>query len=119
MSQPGQALFGIESSNDSRVVIFAGGFPLKVDGQVVGAVGASGGRPGQDHEVAAAGAAAAFASACEPGRWRARIHAGLSSPYRPEPTHQTAIVQFFPGNHSLSGKRQPSRAASSKIRWLS
>src|SRR5262245_27408620 len=65
MSQPGQVLFGIESSHDGRVVMFAGGIPLKADGQVVGAVGASGGRPDQDHEVAEAGAAA-FASAANP-----------------------------------------------------
>jgi uncharacterized protein GlcG (DUF336 family) len=56
MSQPGEPLFGIIASNDGRVVIFAGGIPLKVDGQVVGAVGVSGGRPDQDHEVAEAGA---------------------------------------------------------------
>jgi len=58
MSQPGEPLFGITASNDGRVVIFAGGVPLKVDGVVIGAVGASGGRPDQDHEVAEAGAAA-------------------------------------------------------------
>ena len=67
MSQPGQPLFGIEASNDGRVVIFAGGIPLKSDGQVVGAIGASGGRPDQDHSVAEAGATA-FAAAAEAGR---------------------------------------------------
>jgi uncharacterized protein GlcG (DUF336 family) len=66
-SQPGEPLFGIEASNDGRVVIFAGGIPLKSDGQVVGAIGASGGRPDQDHSVAEAGAAA-FAAAAEAGR---------------------------------------------------
>ena len=45
MSQPGEPLFGITASNDGRVVIFAGGVPLKVDGVVIGAVGASGGGP--------------------------------------------------------------------------
>jgi uncharacterized protein GlcG (DUF336 family) len=58
MSQPGEPLFGINASNDGRVVIFAGGVPLKADGKVIGAVGVSGGRPDQDHEVAEAGAAA-------------------------------------------------------------
>jgi uncharacterized protein GlcG (DUF336 family) len=66
MSQPGQPLFGIEASNDGRVVIFAGGIPLKADGRVVGAVGVSGGRPDQDHEVAEAGASA-FVPAAGPG----------------------------------------------------
>ena len=55
LSQPGQPLFGIDASNENRVVIFAGGIPLKADGKVVGAVGASGGQPDQDHEVAQAG----------------------------------------------------------------
>ena len=58
MSQPGEPLFGITASNEGRVVIFAGGVPLKADGHVIGAVGVSGGRPDQDHEVAKAGAAA-------------------------------------------------------------
>ena len=49
------------------MVIFAGGIPLKSDGQIVVAIGASGGRPDQDHEVAEAGAAA-FTAACEAGR---------------------------------------------------
>ena len=55
-SQPGKPLFGI--SHGGRVVIFAGGIPLKLDGQVVGAIGVSGGTPDQDHEVAEAGVAA-------------------------------------------------------------
>jgi uncharacterized protein GlcG (DUF336 family) len=67
MSQPGEPLFGINASNDGRVVIFAGGVPLKADGKVIGAVGVSGGRPDQDHEVAEAGAAA-FVPGEERGR---------------------------------------------------
>ena len=35
-----------------------GGVPLQVDGQVVGAIGVSGVKPGQDAQVATAGAAA-------------------------------------------------------------
>jgi uncharacterized protein GlcG (DUF336 family) len=48
LSQPGQPLFGITASNEGRVVIFAGGVPLKHDGRVEGAVGSSGGQPDQD-----------------------------------------------------------------------
>jgi uncharacterized protein GlcG (DUF336 family) len=58
MSQPNEPLFGINASNNNRVVIFAGGIPLKVGNTVVGAIGCSGGKPDQDHEVAAAGMAA-------------------------------------------------------------
>ena len=57
-SQPGQQFFGIHASNDGRIMIFAGGIPLKKDGKVVGAIGVSGGSGEQDHAVAEAGAAA-------------------------------------------------------------
>jgi uncharacterized protein GlcG (DUF336 family) len=38
-----------------RLVIFGGGYPIKVDDQVVGAIGVSGGHYTQDMEVAQAG----------------------------------------------------------------
>src|SRR5215210_3483535 len=57
-SQPNHQFFGIHASNHGRVMIFAGGIPLKRDGQVVGAIGVSGGSGEQDHSVAEAGAAA-------------------------------------------------------------
>ncbi len=57
-SQPGQQFFGIHASNGGRIMIFAGGIPLKKDGKVVGAVGISGGSGEQDHSVAEAAAAA-------------------------------------------------------------
>ena len=57
-SQPGGQFYGIEQTNEGRVVIFAGGVPLKRDDQVVGAVGVSGGDGEQDTKVAEAAAAA-------------------------------------------------------------
>ncbi len=57
MAQPGQPLFGINTTNGGRIVIFAGGIPLTRDGNVVGSVGVSGGTPDQDQEVAEAGVA--------------------------------------------------------------
>src|SRR5918995_512033 len=42
-SQPGQQFFGIHGSNGGRVMIFAGGIPLRRGGSVVGAIGVSGG----------------------------------------------------------------------------
>jgi uncharacterized protein GlcG (DUF336 family) len=41
-----------------RLIVFGGGFPIEVDGVVVGAVGVSGGHYSQDMEVAQAGLAA-------------------------------------------------------------
>lgn len=58
LTQPGGDFFGLNTSNDGKVMIFAGGVPLKRDGKVVGAVGVSGGSGKQDHAVAEAGAAA-------------------------------------------------------------
>lgn len=57
-SQPGDQFFGIQESNNGHVMVFAGGLPLKVDGEVVGAVGVSGGFSEQDQAVAEAGVAA-------------------------------------------------------------
>ena len=54
----GSQFFGIHASNDGKIMIFAGGIPLKRDGKVVGAIGVSGGSGDQDHAVAEAGAAA-------------------------------------------------------------
>lgn len=57
-SQPGGQFFGIHVSNRGRVMVFAGGIPLKRDGKIVGAIGVSGGSGEQDHTVAEAGAIA-------------------------------------------------------------
>lgn len=60
-SQSGDQFFGIHASNHGRIMIFAGGVPLKSGDQVVGAVGVSGGSGKQDQAVAEA-AAKAFSS---------------------------------------------------------
>jgi len=57
-SQSGDQFFGIHVSNRGRVMIFAGGIPLKQNGKVVGAIGVSGGVGKQDQAVAEAGAEA-------------------------------------------------------------
>jgi uncharacterized protein GlcG (DUF336 family) len=57
-SQSGNQFFGIHASNHGKVMVFAGGIPLKRNGSVVGAIGVSGGSGEQDHAVAEAGAAA-------------------------------------------------------------
>jgi uncharacterized protein GlcG (DUF336 family) len=57
-SQPGGQFYGIHASNGGRIMIFAGGIPLKRAGKVVAAIGVSGGSGEQDQAVAEAGAAA-------------------------------------------------------------
>ena len=58
LCQSGEPLFGIHASNNGRLIIFAGGIPLKDGEEVVGAVGSSGGQVDEDHTIAEAGAAA-------------------------------------------------------------
>lgn len=50
----GKELFGINTTNNGRVVIFGGGIPFIVDGQIIGAIGVSGGSVQQDVQVATA-----------------------------------------------------------------
>ena len=56
LAQPGEDFYGIPASNHGKVMIFAGGIPLKRGDQVVGAIGVSGGTGKQDQSVAEAGA---------------------------------------------------------------
>jgi uncharacterized protein GlcG (DUF336 family) len=58
MAQSGKPLFGINSTNQEKVVIFAGGMPVKSGATVLGAVGASGGTVDQDQQVVEAAVAA-------------------------------------------------------------
>ena len=55
LAQPGASLYGIEASNQGRLIVFAGGIPLKLDGRIVGAIGVSGGSVEADPDVAEAG----------------------------------------------------------------
>jgi uncharacterized protein GlcG (DUF336 family) len=57
-TQSGGQFFGVHVSNDGKVMIFAGGIPLKRGGTVIGAIGVSGGSGDQDQAVALAGAEA-------------------------------------------------------------
>jgi uncharacterized protein GlcG (DUF336 family) len=58
LCQPDQPLFGINASNQGRLIIFAGGIPLTSGDRVVGAIGVSGGSVEEDQVVAEAGVAA-------------------------------------------------------------
>ena len=51
-SQSGGPFFGIHNTNGGRVIIFAGGEPLRRGDEIVGAVGVSGGNGEQDQTVA-------------------------------------------------------------------
>lgn len=51
-AQPGGSLYGIENAAPGKIILFGGGFPYIVDGQVVGGIGVSGGTVEQDMEIA-------------------------------------------------------------------
>lgn len=57
LCQPGQDLYGLQFSNDGKVMILGGGEPLMVGDTMIGALGVSGGTATQDTELAAYGRA--------------------------------------------------------------
>ena len=52
LSGPEGPLYGIQHSNEGKVIIFGGGIPLIVGEQIIGAFGVSGGSAQQDTELA-------------------------------------------------------------------
>lgn len=50
-TQPGEQFYGIQGFNHGRAMIFAGGIPLRQNGQVVGAVGVRWGSGDQDRTL--------------------------------------------------------------------
>ena len=46
--QPGTSLYGLQLTNQQRIVIFGGGLPVISNGKTIGAVGVSGGTVEQD-----------------------------------------------------------------------
>lgn len=55
---PGNEAFGIHAMHPGKFAVFVGGFPVEVDGEVVGGIGVSGGNGEQDTLVGEAGMAA-------------------------------------------------------------
>ncbi len=54
LTVPGAELYGLNTTNNGRIVIFGGGIPLLKDGKVIGAVGVSGSTVPNDIKVAEA-----------------------------------------------------------------
>ena len=53
---PAAELYGLNTTNNGRLVVFGGGIPLVIDDKVVGAIGVSGSTVPHDVQVAEAGA---------------------------------------------------------------
>ena len=56
LTKPGDSLYGIQYTNNNRIVIFGGGEPLLSKGEIVGGLGVSGGTEEQDTYLAKYGA---------------------------------------------------------------
>jgi ATP:cob(I)alamin adenosyltransferase len=52
ITKPGESLWSLHNSADGRIVCFGGGYPIEVDGKIIGAIGVSGGTAEQDMSVA-------------------------------------------------------------------
>lgn len=51
LAGPGGSLYGIQFTNNGRIVIFGGGVPLRDKGEVIGGFGVSGGSAKEDTEL--------------------------------------------------------------------
>jgi len=56
LAQPGKELYGIQFTNEGKIVIFGGGDPLISNGKMIGAIGVSGGTAEQDTKLSEYGA---------------------------------------------------------------
>lgn len=52
VTKPGESLWSLHNSGDGRIICFGGGYPIFSDGQVIGAIGVSGGTADEDMAVA-------------------------------------------------------------------
>jgi uncharacterized protein GlcG (DUF336 family) len=52
LAQPGEALYGIQHTHHGRIVLFGGGLPLYLRGDIAGSIGISGGSVEEDVAVA-------------------------------------------------------------------
>lgn len=52
LCKSGEALYGIQNTNDNKIVVFGGGYPIYNNEKVVGAIGVSGGSVEEDMEIA-------------------------------------------------------------------
>ncbi len=48
MTNPNESLYGIQFTNNGKIVIFGGGDPLKIGNKIIGGLGVSGGSEEQD-----------------------------------------------------------------------
>jgi len=52
LAAPGSSLYGVQFTNNGKIIIFGGGEPLELNGTIIGGLGVSGGSAEQDTKLA-------------------------------------------------------------------
>lgn len=52
VTKPGESLWSLHNSGDGRIICFGGGYPIMKEGELIGAIGVSGGTADEDMAVA-------------------------------------------------------------------
>jgi uncharacterized protein GlcG (DUF336 family) len=52
IAMPGEDLYGINTTNNCKIVIFGGGYPIYMNNNIIGGIGVSGGSTEQDMTIA-------------------------------------------------------------------
>lgn len=55
LAQPGQSAYGLANSNQGRIIVYAGGLPIKSGDKLIGGIGVSGGLAPDDEKIAQGG----------------------------------------------------------------
>ena len=99
LAQPGGILYGIQHTHNGKIILFGGGFPLLLDGEVVGAIGISGGSVDEDMRVAQPAVQMLKDMECWSGKIKELVPAtvlGPSSMIRVKDELQRVLVQMIP-----------------------
>lgn len=99
LAQPGGILYGIQHTHNGKIILFGGGFPLLLDGEVVGAIGISGGSVDEDIRVAQPAVQMLKDMECWSGKIKGLVPAtmlGPSSAIRVKDELQRVLVQMIP-----------------------
>jgi uncharacterized protein GlcG (DUF336 family) len=99
LAQPGGILYGIQHTHNGKIILFGGGFPLLLDGEVVGAIGISGGSVDEDIRVAQPAVQMLKDMECWSEKIKGLVPAtilGPSSVMRVKDELQRVLVQMIP-----------------------
>lgn len=99
LAQPGGMLYGIQHTHNGKIILFGGGFPLLLDGKVVGAIGISGGSVDEDIRVAQPAVEMLKYMECWSGEIKGLVPATTlisSSAARVKDELQRVLVQMIP-----------------------